>query len=235
MAFILVYIMIVMLVIEIAVILMRSTGLDHDISRFQVVSLMTSTGFTTKESELVLGHPVRRRIGMFLILFGVFSFAVMISSISSILVPHFRFTYLAAISVGLAVLLAILRLPAVREKLVERMTKPLEQKYEVHELPIDEVMLHTENDVFVDIPIGENSAMTGHTLDALAESDQDVNLLFIKRGTVNIREHRMQTDIEAGDVLYVYGDKQAIHQLFGQELSDRDTLRTQELESNTLI
>jgi hypothetical protein len=233
--FILVYFVIVMLVIEIAVILMRSTGLDPEISRFQVVSLMTSTGFTTKESELVLGHPVRRKIGIFLILFGVFSFAVIISSISSILVPHFKIFYLAVISAVLAGLLGLLRLPAIRLRLVERLTGPLEQKFEVHELPIDEVMLHEDNDLFVDIPIGKSSTAVGKTMEKLSRERADVNLLFIKRGTVHIRDQRMHTNIEAGDVLYLYGDKEVIGRLFEHELDERLTLRQQEIESKTLI
>ncbi|MCM3570515.1 hypothetical protein [Neobacillus mesonae] len=44
--------------------------------------MMTATVFTTGESELILGHPIRRRLAAFSILFGVFSLAVIISSIS---------------------------------------------------------------------------------------------------------------------------------------------------------
>jgi hypothetical protein len=229
------YILIVLLVIEIAVVLMRSTGLEHEVSRFQVVSLMTSTGFTTKESELILGHPVRRRIGIFLILFGLFSFAVMISSISSILVPDFKITYLAAVSAGLALLLAIVRLPMVRNMFARRFNKPLEDKFEIHELPIEVVMLKEETDMFVDIPIGEHSALIGDTIDNRYGTEADVNLLFIKRGTVNIRRERSRTPIEAGDVLYVYGSREDIERLFSRELIERETLRKQEIESKNLV
>ncbi|MBP3967169.1 hypothetical protein I8J30_31320, partial [Paenibacillus sp. DLE-14] len=62
MGFILVYFVIVLAVVEISAILMRATGLNRDISRFQVISLLTSTGYTTKESELISNHPIRRRI-----------------------------------------------------------------------------------------------------------------------------------------------------------------------------
>ncbi|TJY41738.1 hypothetical protein E5161_11025 [Cohnella pontilimi] len=235
MGFILVYFVIMMLVIEIAVVLMRSTGLDHDISRFQVVSLMTSTGFTTKESELILGHPIRRRIGIFLILFGVFSFAVIISAISSFLVSHFKIVYLALISAVLAGLLGLVRLPAVQRKLIERFAAPLQQKFEVHELPIEEVMLHESNDLFVDVPIGEGSTLIGKTMEKVCGDDTDVNLLFIKRGTVHLRDLRMRTNFEAGDVLYLYGNKEDIDRIFARELQERLTLREHEIESKSLV
>lgn len=235
MLFILVYLAIVFLVIEIAVVLMRSTGLEHDIARFQVVSLMTSTGFTTKESELILGHPVRRKIGIFLILFGVFSFAVIISAVSAILVKDFRILTLAETASGLGVFLLVLRLPAVRRKLTDRLHKPLEDKFEVHELPIIEVMLHSDDDLFVDLPVGENSGLIGRTMEKLACAEEDVNLLFIQRGTVNIRENRMATVIEAGDMLYLYGGKKDIRRLFGAELEEREKLKQEQIESKILI
>ncbi|WP_241158323.1 TrkA C-terminal domain-containing protein [Cohnella candidum] len=235
MGFILNYFLIVFLVIEIAVVLMRSTGLDHDVSRFQVVSLMTSTGFTTKESELILGHPVRRRIGIFLILFGVFSFAVIISSISSILVPDFKVTHLAEISAGLALLLAIVRVPAVRRILAAKFDKPLEDTFEIEELPIEVVLLQNEGDWFVDIPVGERSGLVGQTIVERCEANSDINLLFIKRGTLQIRRERAATRLEAGDVLYLYGDREEIGRVFRQELQDRVRLRKHDLESKSLV
>jgi hypothetical protein len=38
------------------------TGLSRAAARFQVRSAFTGTGFTTRESEAVVGHPVRRRV-----------------------------------------------------------------------------------------------------------------------------------------------------------------------------
>jgi len=38
------------------------TGLSHESARFQARSAFTGTGFTTKESEKIVNHPVRRRI-----------------------------------------------------------------------------------------------------------------------------------------------------------------------------
>ncbi len=88
----------IFLVVEIAIALLITTGLEPQIARFQVVSMMTSTGFTTKESELILRHPIRRKIAVFLILFGAFSLAVVISSISNILAQSFRIPQMIGIS-----------------------------------------------------------------------------------------------------------------------------------------
>jgi hypothetical protein len=219
--FILTYFAIVLLVIEIAVVLMRVTGLKYDIARFQVISLMTSTGFTTKESELISGHPVRRRLAMFLILFGVFSFAVIISSISSILAPEFRISKLAIIPIVLAVILFLLRLPAMTPLLKTKFNLPLEQKFEVYELSIQEVLLHSDEDAFLEIPIGPDSSRIGQTLEKICGKETDINALFIQRGTETLRKERLQTKLESGDIIYVYGAKPHINRTFKNELRDK--------------
>ena len=48
----------------------RLTGLPDDRARFQVLSLLTGTGFTTRESELILGSRRRRRLARVTMLFG---------------------------------------------------------------------------------------------------------------------------------------------------------------------
>ena len=40
----------------------RLTGLPDERARFQVISLLTGTGFTTRESEFILASRKRRRL-----------------------------------------------------------------------------------------------------------------------------------------------------------------------------
>ena len=51
------------LLVEILAIVFRITGLDSQKARFQVISILTHTGFTTRESELIAQHPLRRKAG----------------------------------------------------------------------------------------------------------------------------------------------------------------------------
>ena len=59
-----------LIVTRIASIALTFTGLSRDAARFQSRSAFSGSGFTTSESELVVGHPVRRRIIMLLMLLG---------------------------------------------------------------------------------------------------------------------------------------------------------------------
>ena len=96
-AFIALYAVIIALVIEIGVILFHMTGLEKEIARYQVISMLTGTRFTMQESALIIDHPIRRRISSGLILFGYFSLAVIISSIATILSNDLRIELLLII------------------------------------------------------------------------------------------------------------------------------------------
>ena len=55
---------------RIAAVALVHTGLGREAARFQARSAFTGVGFTTSEAEDVVGHPVRRRIVMWLMLVG---------------------------------------------------------------------------------------------------------------------------------------------------------------------
>lgn len=59
-----------LVVTRIAAVALSETGLSGDAARFQALSAFTGTGFTTREAEGVMTHPVRRRIVTFLMILG---------------------------------------------------------------------------------------------------------------------------------------------------------------------
>lgn len=59
-----------LLAVRVATTALTMTGLSYDTASFQSYSAFFGVGFTTKEAELVVNHPVRRRIIRDLILVG---------------------------------------------------------------------------------------------------------------------------------------------------------------------
>ena len=57
-------------VVRIAAVAMRLTGLPEKVARFQCVSALTGAGFTTSESEMIVNYPVRRRLIVILMVLG---------------------------------------------------------------------------------------------------------------------------------------------------------------------
>ncbi len=58
------------IVVRIAGVAMRITGLADNVARFQCISALTGTGFTTSESEMIVNYPIRRRIVVGLMILG---------------------------------------------------------------------------------------------------------------------------------------------------------------------
>src|SRR4051794_18364085 len=126
--FLFIYLIIIMTVIEIFVIFFRLTGLKKEVSRFQVISMMTGTGFTTGESELILGHPIRRKLATFLILFGAFSLAVIISSISQFLSEGLRTKEILSGAAAVIIVLGVLKLGGTQRVLSRVFNRKMKQQ-----------------------------------------------------------------------------------------------------------
>lgn len=212
--FMILYFLIVAFVIEISVILFNLTGLEASVSRYQVISMLTNTGFTTDEAQLIIDHPVRRRLSMFLILFGAFSLAVVISSITNILSGDLRLKELMVINVVLLVILMTGKTPFIRERLKKKLNSEMEKKLEISELPIKDALYLDEADLVTDVVIEKNSKFVGIKAADLVERDEDISILFIKRGKVNIRNKLDEEKIQEGDQLFIYGNQKEIEKKF---------------------
>ena len=70
-----------LLVIRIATVALAFTGLSEELARFQTQSAFFGVGFTTKESESIVSHPVRRRIISALMILGHAVFATAVSAL----------------------------------------------------------------------------------------------------------------------------------------------------------
>ncbi|MBS3948050.1 MAG: hypothetical protein KGZ57_07115 [Dethiobacter sp.] len=69
----------IFLIVEIATVMFKLTGLDRNTAQFQAISIISANGYTTVESELITRHPIRRKIAMGLMISGPISLAFIIS------------------------------------------------------------------------------------------------------------------------------------------------------------
>ena len=113
---------------ELFTILFRFTGLPDERARFQVISLLTGCGFTTRESEMILSNRRRRRLARVTMLFGyVFNITIVSAFINvflSLKVAQLE-DYLLVVLIPLgvvAIIFIFIRVPSVRawgDKLLE--------------------------------------------------------------------------------------------------------------------
>lgn len=216
--FMLLYFIIIGLVIEVSVTLFKLTGLENTVARFQVISMLTGTGFTTDESNSIIDHPVRRKISMFLILFGVFSLAVIISSISTMLSDNLRIKELSIIMAILMLLIIIVKLPFIYNRLSNKMHSEMHNHYNLWEHPIKEVLFLEEDDVVMKLDINKDSELINQNAGEVISRGIDINILFIKSGEAKIRKKLSKHELKLGDKLFLYGNKKEIEENFSKEI-----------------
>lgn len=78
--FILVYVMIA----EIFTVLFRLTGLTEEKAKFQVISMLTNSGYTTQESEVIATSKIRRKLAQITMVFGYAFTVTIVSSVVNI-------------------------------------------------------------------------------------------------------------------------------------------------------
>jgi hypothetical protein len=69
------------IILRISTSILKFTGLSSDVAQFQARSAFTGTGYTTRESEIIVNHPLRRRIILFLMFVRNIGFITVISSL----------------------------------------------------------------------------------------------------------------------------------------------------------
>ncbi|ASS68506.1 MULTISPECIES: TrkA C-terminal domain-containing protein [unclassified Paenibacillus] len=209
-AFIALYLLIILMVLRLSTILLVMTGMEPSQSSFQAASMLTGAGFTTSESELVLRHPVRRRIGLALILFGAFSLAVLVSVISSLISENDHMSVLASVAALLACAWLLLRVPAANRRVAHWIANRVPSHTEGAPLPVEELADDLHQEDVMGVQIAADSPWLGLTLREALPEGEEIVPLAIKRDGRKIRKDRWETPIEAGDFVLLYGEEEAI-------------------------
>lgn len=218
----LVFMVAYMAIIEIFTVLFRLTGLTQEKAKTQVISMLTNSGFTTAESELIMSSRKRRRLAHFTMLFG-YAFGVIIVSIivniflalSQSKIHQLLSSTLILGSIFLA-LLFIMRLERVRtsfDHLIERLGNRLMFGKGSNTV----VLVDTYGDkAMVEIYLKiVPSMLAGVCLaDAQLRKSFDIQVLFIKRGGLSIYKIDGEVTLQTGDNVFVFGDYKNIRSIF---------------------
>jgi K+/H+ antiporter YhaU regulatory subunit KhtT len=200
-----------LLVVRLGTTALVLTGLERDTSEFQAYSAFFGVGFTTRESEHVVNHPVRRRIVQHLILAG----QVGLTSVIVPLVVTFvniktmrdGLLQLGLIVGSLAVLWVVIN-TASFEGLVDRSIKFALRRTGVIKRALDhEIILRLHAGFAVsEVAIEAGSSLAGRKLAEVNLSERGVVVLGLTRddGTY-VAAPRADTVCRPSDVLTVYG------------------------------
>ena len=77
------FIVISFLIVRVGAVALELTGLPRGKARFQALSAFTGTGFTTRESEMIVNHHQRRKVVALLMVLGNIGIVSLIAPPSS--------------------------------------------------------------------------------------------------------------------------------------------------------
>lgn len=206
---------------ELFAMLFRFTGLPDEKARFQVISLLTGCGFTTRESELLLTSRSRRRLARITMLFGyVFNITIVsmlinvllsidlsvVSNLFSVLIP-----VLAA-----AIIIIFMRVPKVRawgDSIIERVANRMTRRESTNSVllvdylgedSIAQVTLAEVPEPFREKPLFKTGLRADHNL----------MVMLIEKPGKKAVPAGAKSVMEAGDKLTIFGNYKTICSVF---------------------
>lgn len=207
-----------LLAVRVGATALMMTGLSWDTASFQSYSAFFGVGFTTKEAEMVVNHPVRRRIIRDLILVGNVGLT---SALATLVVTLLQtgsggnaMLMLGWLGTGLAVLFFVSRLAWFQNMLDHLIQRALEGTGMVRALDYELLLRIQHGYVVSEIEILPDTYLAGRTLRDSRPWDRGVVILAIKReGKTQHGIPNRDDLIQAGDVLTAYGKESALQSM----------------------
>lgn len=215
------FIFVYVVIAEIFVVLFRLTGLTAERARFQVLSMLTNSGFTTRESELITSVPRRRALAQATMLFGYAFTVTIVSTIVNIFLA-IKLSDLTRIAweVSLPVLLLLALMFLMRSKhtrlwfdrMIERATNKIMFKNEQNrvllvdyfgDMAIAQVTVNLLPQMFLHKPLAQTDLR-----------DRNVLILSIQHKGIRLENVTGETVLEKGDILLAFGPLENIRQTF---------------------
>ena len=164
---------------------LRMTGIDRASANFQALSAFTRAGFTTREAELVVDNPRRRRIITWLIILGNAGFVTMVVTGTSSIATSRGYQLVIVVSVIIAAAYLLYWLARHRgfsrrwERLIE---DGLARSGFMAHSTVEDVMHLAEGWGLVRVIITRNSPLVGRPLAEVIPPDGEDWILGIERG-----------------------------------------------------
>jgi len=205
-------ILVALLLVKLGASALQLTGMSKPISVFQASSAFFGVGFTTKEAELVVNHPVRRKIILHLIVAGNIGLT---SALATLLVTFMNsderglgvtFGWLALMGIGVLALGMLLNLGFIRGPLDRLTRKTLEASGLRRAVDYDYLLNLRDGFCVYDGEIADDHPWIGKQLHEVRPADVGVIVLGVYRNEGNfVGAPNKETEVLKGDVLMVYG------------------------------
>jgi len=204
------------LFVRAASIALMITGLEKKKARFQALSAFSGTGFTTKEAESVINHPVRRKIVTWLMIMGNAGIVTVIVTSTSSLVTsrgyQLPLNFLILV-VGIFLIYKIASYRKFARRWENFVEKRLIKSPAFDEATTEDLLRFLEGYGIEKKIIREESPLIGSTLSECKLNEKGVLVLGIERGKNWLPIPKANERIEKEDRLIVYGPHTVLKEL----------------------
>lgn len=209
-----------LVIVRVGAMALRMTGMSEQAANFQALSGFFGVGFTTHEAEMIVSHPVRRRIMAHLIIVGNIGITGAVAALVVTFVnteQKSEASSLAAAGViasSLLVLWLLFGTKLMRPALDRVIRYTLEKSGAVRAMDYDLLLRASSGYTVMEFEVDPGNALVGRTLEELSLGRRGVLVLGVQRdageGGGYVGTPDRTTRILAGDVLTLYGLEDAI-------------------------
>jgi hypothetical protein len=208
-----------LLVVRAGAIAFVMTGMDIHRAKFQALSAFSGTGFTTREAEQIVNHPMRRRIATWLMILGNAGIvAVIVTGTSSLVSSEGLGVPVSALA--LVAGLVLIYFVSTRAGLIRSWESFVQERLgrspAFEERPVEELLHFLQGYQLVRVRVEDGSPLAGATLAEVKLPEKGCLVLGIERGRKFIPAPDGDEAIEPGDRLVVYGLTKALEKLVGK-------------------
>ena len=222
---VLVVLLVSLLVARVGTVALTLTGMSREAARFQARSAFFGVGFTTGEAEAVVGHPVRRRIIMWLILLGN---AGVVTTTGTLLISFAggqdKLRGVVVLAAGVVVLGAFAMSRPVDRVLTRVIRRALRRWTDLDVRDYAGLLELGDGYTVAELEVEDSDWIAGHELSDLTLRDAGVLVLGIHRPHADyVGAPDPATTVHPGDVLTVYGLEERVEALDrGRRLGEMD-------------
>jgi hypothetical protein len=198
---------------------LEATGMERSRARFQAISALTGTGFTTREAENIVGHPRRRLIVswmMFLGSVGIILFLILLFILIVVGTHPSKPTspVVLILSALPAVALLVLFWLGVLDKLATVIVNWLKRTaYFKPELSNTEIIYHAGEYSLARLTIGKAAPEVGSKISDTSLAKSNIKVVVIERGDKVLFYPEAKEVVQAGDHLVYYGRTEEINKI----------------------
>jgi TrkA-C domain len=202
---------------------LEATGMERSRARFQAISALTGTGFTTREAENIVGHPRRRLIiswMMFLGSVGIILFLLLLFILVIVGAKPAKPTspYILVLAALPAVALLVLFWIGVLDKLGTVIVNRFKRsKYFKPELSTTEIIYQAGEHSLARLTVGRAAPEVGSKISDTSLAKADVRVLAIERGDKVLFYPEAKEIVQAGDHLIYFGTTEEVKKVSGTE------------------